>query len=164
MARWWVVLLVCAVGGPARADPAEEVRAGVAAVEDAFARACEAGDVKGVVALYTDDTVAVWPGAGMEAKGKAELETLVGGFCRRGSERKLIRKSLEVIPLGAEHVVAIGHWDDTIVRPNGMRVTAEVRTTEVLMRKGSAWRFLVDHASVGVPRPRPGARRERRER
>jgi uncharacterized protein (TIGR02246 family) len=136
----------------------------VAAVEDAFARACEAGDVKGVLALYTEDTVAVWPGAGMEAKGRPELEPLVAGFCRRGAERKLLRKSLEVIPLGAEHAVAIGHWEDSIVRPNGTRITAEVRTTEVLVKKAGAWCFLVDHASIGVPRPRPGARRERRSR
>src|SRR6266436_5364232 len=104
MKRWMVLGLMMMLAGPALADPTADARG----VEEAFARACGAGDLKGVMALYADDAIAVWPG-------------------RR-------------------------------------RLTTVVRSTEVLVKQDGTWRYLVDHASIGQPRPRQvaAARRGRR--
>ena len=162
MSRWMVVpLLLGVLAHPACADPLADARG----VEDAFAHACGAGDVKGVMALYVDDAVAVWPGEGAEAKGKADIEKMVVGLCkeRRGASIEL--KSLEAIPLDDTHLVAVAHWEDSMTGPRGTRVSIAIRSTEVMVKKDGAWHYLVDHASIGTPRPREApARRTRRER
>jgi len=148
-----VPLLLGTLAAPALADALADARG----VEDAFGSACAAGDVKGVMALYADDATVVWPAQGAEAKGKAEIEKLVVGLCkeRRGSTVTL--KSLEAIPLGDAHLVTVAHWEDTATRPNGTRVVVPLRTTEVMVKQDGVWRYLVDHASIGTPRPREAA-------
>ncbi len=162
MKRWMVLGLMLVVAGPALADPTADARG----VEDAFARACGAGDVKGVMALYADDAIAVWPGQGAEAKGKADIEKMAAALCRERGGAQFALKSLEALPLGDAHIVTVAHWEGTMPGPGGRRITTEVRSTEVLVKKDGAWRYLVDHASVGTPRPRAeaAARRERRMR
>ena len=82
MKRWMVLALVMMMlAGTALADPAADARG----VEEAFARACSAGDLKGVMALYADDAIAVWPGQGAEAKGKADIEKMAATLCKEGS-------------------------------------------------------------------------------
>src|SRR3989454_10753241 len=162
MKRWIVLAVMMMLAGPALADPTADARG----VEEAFARACGAGDLKGVMALYADDAIAVWPGQGAEAKGKADIEKMAAALCKERGGRQFALKSLEALPLGDAHIVTVAHWEDTMTGPGGRRVTTEARSTEVLAKKDGAWRYLVDHASVGTPRPRQAARarRERRTR
>lgn len=148
MRSWIVILLVVAFAAPASADATADAKAH----SEAFARACEAGDVPGVLALYTDDATVVWPGAGEEAKGKAGLEKLVTNFCVK-AKPKLVMKSIEGIPLDDAHIATVGHWEGVMTTPNGKRVTSQVRTTEVLVKSGAGWRYVVDHASIGLPPP-----------
>ena len=70
------------------------------------------------------------------------------------------------LPLGDAHIVTVAHWESTLAGPGRRRLTTEVRSTEVLVKKDGAWRYLVDHASIGQPRPRQAAaaRRARRMR
>jgi len=119
-----------------------------------------------VMALYADDAIAVWPGQGAEAKGKADIEKMAAALCRERGGAQFALKSLEALPLGDAHIVTVAHWEGTMPGPGGRRITTEVRSTEVLVKKDGAWRYLVDHASVGTPRPRAAAaaRRERRTR
>src|SRR5213594_3232163 len=152
MKRWIVLAVMMMLAGPALADPTADARG----VEEAFARACGAGDVKGVMALYADDAIAVWPGQGAEAKGKADIEKMAAALCR---ERGGAQFALKSLPLGDAHIVTVAHWEGTMPGPGGRRITTEVRSTEVLVKKDGAWRYLVDHASVGTPRPRAGPRR-----
>ena len=154
MKHWMVLGLMVMFAGPALADSTADARG----VEDAFARACGAGDVKGVMALYADDAIAVWPGQGAEAKGKADIEKMAAALCKKGSGTQFALKSLEALPLGDAHIVTVAHWESTLAGPGGRRVTTEVRSTEVLVKKDGAWRYLVDHASIGQPRPRRGRR------
>jgi hypothetical protein len=83
---------------------------------------------------------------------------------------KLAIESLQVIPIDDSHVATVGRWRNSFTGPGGVHRTATVRTTEVLVKRDGAWRYLVDHASIGLPPPgrgpRPGAglRRERRTR
>src|SRR5207247_6195421 len=97
MKRWMVLGLMMMLAGPALADPTADARG----VEDAFARACGAGDLKGVMALYADDAVAVWPGQGAEAKGQADIEKMAAALCKGGRGTQFALKSLEALPLGA---------------------------------------------------------------
>jgi len=153
--------LVAVFARPAFADPTADARA----VEDAFARACGAGDVKGVMALYADDAVAVWPGQGAEAKGKADIEKMAAALCKEPGGAQFALKSLEALPLGDAHIVTVAHWESTLAGPGRRRLTTVVRSTEVLVKQDGAWRYLVDHASIGQPRPQvAAARRGRRMR
>jgi hypothetical protein len=75
--------------------------------------------------------------------------------------------SLTVLPLDGTHLATVGRW--TLGTPGKPPVV--VRTSEVLVRLDGRWRYLVDHASIGVPAPppKPAAKRaprrgERRER
>ena len=162
MTRWMMLGLMAMLSASALADPMADARG----VEEAFARACGAGDVKAVMALYADDAVAVWPGQGAEAKGKADIEKMAAGLCTGRPGASMVLKSLKAFPLGDAHIATVAHWEDTGTRPNGTRVTVPVRSTEVLVKKDGAWRYLVDHASIGTApaRARAAARRARRTR
>jgi uncharacterized protein (TIGR02246 family) len=162
----WTSLLLLALAGVARADVTSEIRAH----EEAFARACEAGNVDAVVALYTDDAVIVWPGDGEEGRGKVEIAARAKRMCKDTRDLKLTIESLQVVPIDDTHVVAIGRWKNSFTGPAGAPRSVTLRATEVLVKRDGAWRYVVDHASIGMPppgaRPRPGmgARRERRTR
>jgi uncharacterized protein (TIGR02246 family) len=159
MTRVWFVAL--ALSSAAAAEPAADARAHA----ESFARACVAGDVAGVMALYADDAVVVWPGQGQEAKGRAEIERLVTGLCKGRRDPNIVLESMEAIALDDTHLATVGRWKDSFTTARGQRVSSQLRTTEVLVKRDGKWRYLVDHASVGVPGPRAaGGRRERRER
>ena len=154
MLKWTALVLIVAFATPAFADATADAKAH----SEAFVKACEAGDVPGVMALYTDDATVVWPGAGEEAKGKAKIEKLVTDLCNPKSNPKLINKSIEGIPLGDSHIVTVGHWDVSLADANGKRMTSHVRTTEVIVKSGAGWRYVVDHASIGLPPPKAAAK------
>jgi uncharacterized protein (TIGR02246 family) len=147
MRNWSAVALVVALAAPAFADPTADARAH----DEAFAKACDAGDVKGVLALYADDAVVVWPGAGQEATGKAAIEKLIPELCNPKNNTKAVLKSLEAMPLGDSHIAIIGHWEVTGTGPDGKPTTSQVRATEVIAKTDAGWRYVVDHASVGLP-------------
>jgi len=154
MLKWTAFILTIAFAAPAWADATADAKAH----SEAFAKACEAGDVNGVMALYTDDATVVWPGAGEEAKGKAKIEKLVTDFCNPKSKPKLVLKSIEGIPLDDTHIATVGHWEGTLTDANGKRTTSQVRTTEVIVKSGAGWRYVVDHASIGMPPPKSAAK------
>ncbi|TMA64774.1 MAG: SgcJ/EcaC family oxidoreductase [Deltaproteobacteria bacterium] len=153
-----LIALVCVLPAVALADLAGDVKAH----EEAFARACVAGDVAAVVALYADDARLVWPGAGEEGRGKADVERMVTTFCKNTKDLKLTLTGVDAVPLDDAHVATVAHWESSATAPGGTRVSAKVRSTEVLVKSGGAWRYLVDHASVGQPPPRPAPRRARK--
>jgi ketosteroid isomerase-like protein len=55
--------------------------------------------------------------------------------------------------LGKDYIINIGSWYSTIARPDGKSMTARVRTTELLHKSHGKWRYVIDHASIGVPPP-----------
>jgi uncharacterized protein (TIGR02246 family) len=153
-----VLLVACA--SPAHADATAEARA----VDEAFARAAEARDVAGALALYADDARVVWPGQGDEARGRAAIEALIRRSFAAPAGLKLVLESVDAVPIGESHIVAVGRWRQTVTTAAGKSVSTRVRTTEVLVKQDGKWRYLVDHASVGVPPPPRRPRRERRSR
>jgi len=154
--RWFsTAILLLGLAAPALADPTADAKA----VGDAFAKAMAAGDVPAVLALYRDDATVIWPGRGEEANGKAAIEKVVRAAL--GSTPKdftLVQRSNEARALGSDYIVNVGRWDQTFTTPRGRRVTQDVRTTEVLQKTDGQWRYLVDHASVGLPTAAPPRR------
>ena len=85
--RAWasITLLSVAAATPAFADANAVARA----VSERFARACAAGDIQAVVAMYEDDAIAVWPGEGAEGAGKPAIEKLATGLCTGKASARL---------------------------------------------------------------------------
>jgi len=158
MTKHVLIALVCSLPAVALADMAADVKAH----EEAFARACVAGDVAAVVALYADDARLVWPGAGEEGRGKVDIQRMVTSFCKMTKDLKLTLTAVDAVPLDDAHVATVAHWESSATAQGGKHVSAKVRSTEVLVKSGGAWRYLVDHASVGQPAPRPAPRRARK--
>ena len=155
MIRSLTLVLLLGLIAPALADPSADGKA----VGDAFAKAMAGGDVPAVLALYRDDATVVWPGRGEEAKGKAAIEKLVRStLASAPKDFQLVQKSNEAHALGADYIVNIGRWEQSFTNPRGRKETQEVRTTEVLQKTDGQWKYLVDHASIGL-RPEPPARR-----
>jgi uncharacterized protein (TIGR02246 family) len=142
-----VIVLVLAYAAPAFADATAEARRH----GEAFAKACNAGDIKAVSELYTDDAFVVWPGAGQEARGKAAIEKLAVGLCDPKLATKAVLKDVVGVQLDPSHIAIVGHWGLTQNGPDGAPTTSDVRTSEVIVKKAAGWRYLIDHASIGVP-------------
>ena len=147
-----VILLVTALGAPAFGDATTTARAH----SEAFGKACSAGDIKAVMALYTDDAFVIWPGAGEEARGKGAIEKLATGLCDPKLGTKAVLTSVAGVLLDPTHIAVMGHWDLTQNGPDGKPSTAKIRTSEVIQKSAAhGWRYLVDHASIGLPPPAP---------
>src|SRR3989454_5276992 len=160
MKRWIVLAVMVMFAGPALADPTADARG----VEDAFARACGAGDLKGVMALYADDAIAVWPGQGAEAKGKADIEKMAAALCKEPGGAQFALKSLEALPLGDAHIVTVAHWESTLAGPGRRRLLTRGPLAGGLWKQDGWWRFHPAPLHYGQPRPRQVAvaRRGRR--
>jgi uncharacterized protein (TIGR02246 family) len=160
-------LATLALVGLARAAFAD-ANADARALGEAFAAAWAAGNVEAVVALYANDASVVFPGQGDEAKGRAAIERMVAHAIKESRARRLVLRSIEATPIGDRHIVTVGRWDSSVTGADGRTASSTVRTTEVLVKVDGTWRYLVDHASVGLPppgpAPRPAPRRHRRER
>ena len=144
------LMLIMISAAPAMADATASGRG----VSDAFQKACSAGDVPAVMKLYEDNAIAIWPGQGEVAKGKAAIEKMATDTCKPTSgELKLI--SQESKSLGPDYILNVGRWETTAPGPDGKPAKMEIRTTELLHRSGGEWRYSVDHASIGLPSPPP---------
>jgi uncharacterized protein (TIGR02246 family) len=141
-------LLMIAFAAPALADSTAVAKEH----SETFSKACAAGDIPGVLALYEDDATVIWPGQGEVAKGKAQAEKLVAATCKAGNQ-PLKLKSQDSTQVGDDYIVNVGMWEDTVPGPDGKPMTVDVRTTEVLHRNNGKWRYVVDHASIGMPPP-----------
>ena len=142
------IIVACGHAAPALADVPADVRAH----EERFARACQAGDIEGVLALYAADASVIWPGQGEEAKDRAGLEKLATRLCKETKGLKLTIKSLEARSLGADHIGVIGHWEIASTGADGKPAVVEMRASEVLKRRPSGkLEYVIDHGSVGLP-------------
>jgi len=141
---------LCLLASAARAadDPVAIARA----VGDKFAAACGAGDVKAVLALYRADARVVYPGAGEMASTPQELEKMVASTCKKDGP-KLELVSYKAVWVDASHtaIASLGDWSMTAPGADGKPAKTQVRATEVIVKTKKGWRYVVDHASIGVP-------------
>lgn len=135
----------------AHADPVADAKAAT----DAFTKAFESCDVPGVLDLYEDNAVIIWPGRGDFAAGKAAIEKVVKAEwnCSSPSKRSLKEVSSDARALGKDYIIHIGQLDDTMAGPDGKPYTLRIRVSELLHKSGGKWRYAVDHASIGLPPP-----------
>ena len=140
-------ILVCA--GSALADPAAVVKAH----SDAFGKAFNACDVPATLNLYQDDAVLIWPGEGEVATGKEAIAKVIKVECSGAAKSSLKQISSDSHAIGKDYIINVGMWDDTMPGPDGKPTTVRVRTTELLHRSKGKWRYVVDHASIGLPPP-----------
>lgn len=144
------LLAIYLVAVPAFADPLADAKA----VDEAFAKAIRSHDASAVAAIYTDDAYVIYPGEGEEAQGKAEITKLLDGYMKNSKALDVVFTDIKAIPIDPSHTLIINHWDFTITDLKGKKTTTKGHSTELIV-KGSdgQWRYLVDHASVGLPPP-----------
>jgi len=145
------IVLVMTLAPQAFADATAEAKKH----DQAFGKACSAGNLKAVMALYADDAYVIWPGAGEEAHGKAAIEKLAAGLCDPKLATEAVLKSVVGVQLDPTHVAIMGHWDFTRNGPDGKPTTSDIRTSEVIVKTKGGWHYVVDHASIGLPPPPP---------
>ena len=149
-----ILFASCLAIAPLAARAADESAAAIARdVDERFGKACGAGDIAAVVALYADDATAIYPGEGAVAHGRAEIEKLARVPCDPSSGDVLRLDEVRARWLDRDHISVIGSWTLTVKAPGGAPATSTVRTSELLVKTPTGWRYLVDHASVGVPPP-----------
>ena len=113
------------------------------------------GDLKAVLAFYTDDAYVVWPGAGQEAHGKAAIEKLATSLCDPNIATKPALKSVVGVQLDPTHIAIVGHWDLAQNGPDGKPATVDICRTSIHLKSEHGWRYVIDHASIGMPPPPP---------
>jgi len=146
-----VSVLLLGMVAPAFADATAQAKKH----DEAFAKACNAGDVNAVMTLYTDDAFVIWPDVGEEARGKAEIEKLVTKLCNPKLGTKGVLKDDVGVQLDRSHIAIIGHWELTQNGPDGKPATSQIRTSEIIVKRAGGWRYMVDHASVGTAAAAP---------
>ena len=140
-------ILICARS--AMADPAAVVKAH----SDAFGKAFNSCDVPAALMLYEDNAVLIWPGEGEVASGKAAIAKVIKAKYSSAAKSSLKQVSSDSNAIGKDYIINVGMWDDTMSGPDGKPMTARVRTTELLHRSNGKWRYVIDHASIGLPPP-----------
>ncbi len=107
-----------------------------------------------MVDLYETNAVAIYPGEGEIGRNKAGINRLVGDFFTAfcpDEKKKVAAKdvSFDAIQLGPKYIMIIRVVDVTDKDGNATRL----RATELIHKSSAGWRYVVDHASIGVPAP-----------
>jgi ketosteroid isomerase-like protein len=147
------LLVLPSLAAPAAADTPTEAARDIAQL---FYKACSEQDVEAVAALYTDDAIVIWPPAGAEGVGPAAGRDFATKFCTKDAPPLELVK-VEGRDIGAGQVLAHGTWKQTVTAADGTKTTFPVRTTEIIVARDGKWKYLVDHASIGVPAPAAAA-------
>jgi ketosteroid isomerase-like protein len=87
------------------------------------------------------------------AVGKAAIEKVFKANCSGTSKQSIAPVSSDARSLGKNYIMHFGQLDSTITGADGKSVTLRIRDTELLHKSGGKWRFVLDHASVGIPPP-----------
>ena len=141
-----VIVMVLRSVTTAFADPMAIARAHDAAYD----KATLAYDVKTMLIFYEDKAEAIYPGEGEVATDKAGIEKLIRNFispwCSQGHEKPTLKEiSFHAVPLGPDYIMIV-----RIVDATDTQGTVRGRATELIHRSGGKWRYLVDHASLGI--------------
>jgi len=140
--------IIVAVSAIANADPLAIAHS----VDDRVNDAVMTCNPQEMIDLYEDKAVAIYPGEGEIGHNKTEIEKLVKnfftGFCPDPNKKKGYKDiSFTATALGPKYIEIVRVMD--VTDKDGNR--ALMRTTEVIHEAGGKWRYVFDHASIGVP-------------
>jgi uncharacterized protein (TIGR02246 family) len=125
---------------------------GAKTLDQAWVKAAKAGDVEGLVKLYSPDAVTYMPDE-MKAKGTAEIRESFKKFLGANTVREMTL-AYDYSTTSGNLAVASGHFSMTVEpKAGGAAQTMEGRFTSVAARKGGKWMYVVDHASMPMPPP-----------
>ena len=144
-----MVALLLILASIARADPAADAKA----VTDEFSKAFAACDVPAILAMYEDDATVIWPGQGEFATGKTEIEKVIKENCGGNQKHALTEVSSFARAVSKDYIMHYGQLDDTAMGREGKPMTLRIRVSELLHKSGGKWRYVIDHASAGLPPP-----------
>jgi hypothetical protein len=149
-----VCAMIIVVVTNAWADPLAIARALDDRVDNAV-KQCRPQDM---IDLYEKKAVAIYPGEGEIGRNKHEIERLVknffAAFCP-DEKKKVTAKdvSFNAIAVGPKYIMIVRIVDITDREGN----PARLRTTELIHESAGRWRYVVDHASIGMPPASPAA-------
>ncbi|MGH7841789.1 MAG: hypothetical protein ACREQT_09765 [Candidatus Binataceae bacterium] len=125
--------------------------------DQAFDNALLACTPEAALDLYEEHAAAIYPGEGELGGGNSEILKLIknfdSAFCPDDQKKAAIKSvSLSATPMGPDFIMIIRQFEVTDKLGN----TALVRATELIHQKDGKWRYVVVHASVGLPRAPAG--------
>jgi uncharacterized protein (TIGR02246 family) len=128
---------------------------GIKDLDAAWVKAAKAGDVEGLVKLYTPTAVTYMPDE-MRAKGTEEIRASFQKFL--GSSTVTAMTLTQDFETTSGNLAASSGTFSMTVAPKagGAAQTMEGRYSSVAVRKGGKWMYVSDHASVPLP-PAPAA-------
>src|SRR5258706_11574757 len=125
---------------------------GAKALDNAFVKGVTAGNIEAVVALYAADATLYPPGE-MVAKGRDALRAVWGGFlsANKVTEFKLLDTGYRT---SGDMSIGWGRFSMTVQpKAGGAPATLEGRYSDVAVKKGGKWLYILDHASAPLPPP-----------
>jgi uncharacterized protein (TIGR02246 family) len=127
---------------------------GAKSVDDAWVKAMNANDLNAVVALYADDAT-MYPPDQVEAKGKEAIHRVYEGMLGPNTAKDA-RVTESHYETSGNLSTGWGRVTLTLVpKAGGSPQTLDVRFTDVAVKRGGKWLYLVDHASAPLPPPQP---------
>jgi ketosteroid isomerase-like protein len=118
---------------------------------DAYVKATLAGDVKAIVALYTDDAVEMPPDH-PPIKGKAAIEQYYVKEMAAGKLTAFKLAHLEAVASG-DVAYDVGTYTQTVTLADGKALNSSGKYTVILKRRGSDWK--VQYAIYNGDQPAP---------
>jgi uncharacterized protein (TIGR02246 family) len=129
---------------------------GIKDLDAAWIKAAKAGDIDGLVKLYTPTAVTYMPDE-MRAKGTEEIRASFQKFLGSSTVKEMtITPDWETT--SGNLAASSGTFSMTVEpKGGGAAQTMEGRYTSVAVRKNGKWLYASDHASVPLPAPAPAA-------
>jgi ketosteroid isomerase-like protein len=141
--------------GPASSQTARAgVDPAIVKVADSYVKASLAGDIKAIVALYTDDAVEMPPNQ-PPIKGKAAIEQQYVKEMAAGKLTAFALTHLESLAAG-DVGYDVGTYTQTVTTKDGKAINASGKYTVILKRSGSDWKVQYAIYNGDQPPPPPG--------
>ncbi|HEX5131302.1 MAG TPA: nuclear transport factor 2 family protein [Candidatus Krumholzibacteria bacterium] len=151
-----MVFLAAFVVAPAShaSDDAEVLKA-AAAVDDAFLKAFNSDDAKGMAACYSKDAV-LFPPDVLTVTGSTAIMSTFAVMVKTMPGCKLEMTDRHSIVAG-DKVISYGTFKMTAPGPDGKPMEMMGRFTDVKAMQDGKWVYIHDHASMPMPAPEGGA-------
>lgn len=151
MKRLIVLGATCLVAAAAQAQ-----QVGPEEAFDRYAQAINTGDLPAVVAVYSDDALAIWTTSGSPfMKGKAAIEDYYKGFFASTKSRHVIKAPGYQWQVFGDTAVRTSNGTIEVETDKG-KVILPLRNTYVFHKEGQDWKIVNSHISDrGAPIPSP---------